>query len=266
MKQPLFQHFDPSEWPMVEQILDWQTQVGERYQRILTPFLNPRERYLVANVIGQSDTMTIAGDGGFQSAENQRLLLYPYYEEVSREDFGLQLFEIAYPKKFGALTHGQIMGTILGAGIQRNRLGDIVQREDEAGNVDWQVVVDREFAAMLAQNVTRIGKTSVKLVPLPLEDAYPAEADWKTQESSVSSFRLDTLLAEGFHLSRTKVKAFIEAGAVKRNWLETTNPAQVVSEYDILSLRGSGRMRLDEKLTETKKGNHWIRYSIIKSR
>lgn len=265
MKQPLFQHFDTSDWPFIEQILDWQRQVSERYQTVLTPFLNPHEQYLVKSVIGGDVSVRLDSDGGFAQAENQRLLLSPFYNEPTQEDFELQLFGIDYPKKFGTLTHGQIMGTVLGSGLKRDRLGDIVPNETAQGT-EWQLVVDAAFAPFLSQEITRIGHTTAHLIPLPLSAAYAAHTEWETHEASVTSFRLDTLLAEGFHRSRTKVKALIASGGVKRNWFETTNPAQVVSEYDILSLRGAGRMRLDEKLAATKKGNHWIRYSIIKSK
>ncbi|MDO4680373.1 MAG: YlmH/Sll1252 family protein [Aerococcus sp.] len=266
MQRDLFQHFDQSEWPFVEQVLDWETQAREYYQMVLTPFLNPREQFIVQSVIGQPDDLKIESAGGFLDAENSRLRICSSYIETAVADFQLQLFHIDYPKKFATLTHGQIMGTLLGTGIQRNRLGDIVSASDANGQLDWQVVVDRELDDFLRQTVTRMGHTRVELVPIDLEEAYPANTEWEVHESSVSSFRLDTLLAEGFHFSRTKVKTWIENGAVKRNWLETANPAQPVNEYDILSLRGAGRMRLDAKLSKTKKGNEWIRYSIIKSK
>jgi len=122
----IYQHFRKDEQPFIEQVIDWVLQVEKQYTPYLTDFLNPRERFILKTIVGQYDDVNQQTFGGFKEAEQKRALIYPPYYEPTAADYEITLIEIDYPTKFADLSHGQIMGTILGAGIDRNTLGDII--------------------------------------------------------------------------------------------------------------------------------------------
>ena len=53
----LIQHFRKDEQPFIEQVVGWQHEVEDRYAPRLTDFLDPRQRFIVASIIGQYDTL-----------------------------------------------------------------------------------------------------------------------------------------------------------------------------------------------------------------
>src|SRR5690625_5018594 len=122
----LYQHFRENERPFIDQVLDWAHQVENQYTPYLTPFLDPREQYIVESVMGQFDDIVMNSFGGYEAAERKRLYLSPSYFEPSQDDFQIRVAEIRYPKKFAELSHGQILGTLMGSGIKRETIGDII--------------------------------------------------------------------------------------------------------------------------------------------
>ena len=60
-------------------------------------------------------------------------------------------------------------------------------------------------------------------------------------------------------LSRGEARRLIEAGLVKRNHAELSQPDAPLREGDLLSVRGYGRMRVDSFDGLTRKGRHEVR-------
>lgn len=258
----ILQHFQPEEELFIEQVRDWRQQVASQYSPILTPFLNPRQQRILQQVIGKTSDCRIAFGGGVSHAENQRALMYPEYFTVQAEDFAVAVFQIHFAKKFNQLSHRQILGTIIGLGISRNRIGDIIAEDG-----DWQFAIDESLVDFLPLQLTHIGRVAVELERIndPAQ-FFTAQKDWQSKETSVSSLRLDAFVSEGLNISRQKAKNIIETGDVKRNWLKTTQPNQMVEKHDIISIRHYGRLRFDEVLTETKKGKLRIQLSILRNK
>lgn len=255
----VLQHFHPSEQEFIDKVLDWQDQVTSTYAPVLTPFLNPRQRIVLSQVLGRSDDFYYVFWGGYPEAENQRCLLAPNYFTWQYDDFSLLAIEIDYPRKFHHLEHRQILGAILKSGIKRDRLGDIINHDDV-----WQFFVDEAIAAYLSMEVKRIGRSPVSFECLTnAEQIISAQSDWTVRETLVTSLRLDAVISEAWHISRAKAKNLITAGAVKINWLLTESANNDIHLGDIISVRGYGRLRLDDIGQVTRKGKQRIQLGII---
>ncbi|MDK6914153.1 YlmH/Sll1252 family protein, partial [Escherichia coli] len=74
------------------------------------------------------------------------------------------LLEIDYPQKWSELTHSQILGVLTHLGIELDTFGDIINDE----NGKWQFFVKTELKDYFIEQVTRVGRTKVKLHDLPL--------------------------------------------------------------------------------------------------
>ena len=94
----------------------------------------------------------------------------------------------------------------------------------------------------------------LKTAPLPLEELeIPAQACRELRDT-VSSLRLDNVLAAGFSLSRGRAAEAVEKGAVQVNWTVCQKPDKPVAAGDTITCRGLGKCVLDSVGSPTKKG------------
>ena len=104
----IYQHFRVEERPLVDEFMALIAQAQTEYRPILTHFLNPRERYIIQTLLGNSDELKLEARGGYLAAERKRMLIFPSYYEPQASDFEVTPLEISYPQKFAELSHGQI--------------------------------------------------------------------------------------------------------------------------------------------------------------
>lgn len=229
-----------------------------RHRDRLTDFLDPREREIIATIIGNDEDVKYRFFGGAPFSERARARLVPSYLEVTEEDFELALFSVRYSHKFATLTHRDVLGALMNIGVKREKFGDIIIAADEI-----QIVVANEIAPYVEMNVTKIGKTTVRLEPIPLSAIIQPDENWVSSIATVSSLRLDAILGQVYSLSRTKVVPYIEKGLVKVNWKVIDKPDFIVAQGDYLSMRGYGRAKITELLGKTKKDKIRFRYERL---
>ncbi len=235
----LYQHFRVEEQSFVDRVSDWVHQVDYQYVPYLTSFLNPREQFIVESIVGQSDAISVAFFGGTAGTERQRALIKPAYIDETEAHYDISLCELSYPEKFSQLSHRDILGAILGTGIDRKKLGDIIHE-----NGCWQLFVDASLVSFLTLQVTSVGRTPVTLTEKPLREAVPITKQWQKKNIVISSRRLDVFIAGGLRISRDQAKQLIVSGKVQLNWTPTENVSEDVNEKDIISVRGFGRLTL----------------------
>ena len=96
--------------------------------------------------------------------------------------------------------------------------------------------------------------TRLHLEQIPLSALEAPEQKTKQIRGTVSSLRLDGIVAEGFALSRSRAAEVITAGKTELNYTLCTKPDRLVAEGDVISVRGLGKMRLEAVGGNTKKG------------
>lgn len=242
------QHFRSDEIPFLESIDNLSGQVENEYRPILTDFLNPRQLYILESIINRHDGIRFSTYGGYPNAELRRTIVYPEYFTPKNDDFKITIFEIDYPSKFATLAHGQILGSLMGAGIERNVIGDII-----TDGLRWQFMVQSEMADYVKTQVDHIGKIKVKLERVIPEQVIEPVDESEELTTTVSSMRVDALVSDGFHISRHHAKELIDGGEVRINWVATQRPDLELSTKDIVSVRGYGRIVINEIAGMTKK-------------
>lgn len=235
----LIQHFRKDEQPFIEQVVGWQREVEDRYAPKLTDFLDPRQRFIVASIIGQSEDLLVHTEGIFNNSERKRALITPPYFEPEQEDFQVTVFSIQYPSKFVVLRHPDVLGALLSLGMERSKFGDIRINENEI-----QFAVASEVADYVRSNLTSIGKVKVRIEEVGTLPLLQNEDQWIESSYTVSSMRLDVVLATVLKISRQKSQSLISAGRVKVNWTVREGVAFELHEGDILSARGYGRIKV----------------------
>ncbi|RYL95405.1 RNA-binding protein [Sporolactobacillus sp. THM7-4] len=254
----VYEHFRPEERPLVDHFLDWKEQVSRRYTQKLTDFLDPREQEVLRVLIGNSDEVRLAFSGGFAQSERKRALILPPYNPAEESDFELSFIEVDYPSKFTTLSHPELLGALTGTGIVRGKLGDLLF---SAGRI--QFVAAKEIESYLLMNVTSVGRTPVTCRTIERQSLIHKEENWQEREGTISSLRLDTVLAEMYHLSRTKVSESINQGHAKVNWRVIEKKDFEVRPGDVLSLRGYGRSKIISVNGFTKKNKIRLRYGKL---
>ena len=213
-----------------------------------TGFLSAREQMLVAQLFPHDPPLFFGGCAG---AERKVCCYLPDYLDeawLTSDDSPLAAIRAAYFEA-DALSHRDFLGALMGAGVARDTVGDIYV---SPGQCDF--VVLRDLQSYILQNLTGAGRTKLTLAPLPLAALSAPQAAVKMRHDTVSSLRLDSVLAAAFSLSRGKAAALIEAGRVELNHTLCQKPDKPVAPGDIFSVRGLGRARLDSVDGTTKKG------------
>jgi RNA-binding protein YlmH len=191
--------------------------------------------------------------GGYEFSERQMVAFLP--DALCYEyEYPISILKISpLQKKFSEkLSHRDYLGSILNLGIERSKMGDILVEDDYA-----IMFVHESLQSFMIEEVTRIRHTSVMVTPLQNQEFHyiPKVEEIK---GSISSVRLDSLLALAFHSSRSKLVAFIEGGKVFVNGKLVISNGYQVKENDIISVRGLGRFRYKEMTNQTKKGRCFV--------
>jgi RNA-binding protein YlmH len=216
-----------------------------------TPFLTPPEAALVKAAAGRAG-VAFALSGGYEGAERCVARFCP--EDAEPEPFPVSALEIRWRLQ-QAPEHRDLLGAVMGLGVQRNRVGDIVPDGERAF-----LFADASLAEMILQNLREAGRAKLAVT---LADGVPvtAAAEGEPRRGTVQSPRLDALVAEGFGLSRGAAAELIESGAVKLRHAPVLRPDARVEAGDAISVRGYGRLRIDEYGGETRKGRIPVRYA-----
>jgi RNA-binding protein YlmH len=218
-----------------------------------TPFLSPHERVLVEKLIAASGYPRAQFLGGYEEAERRICVFLPdWMEEATPEDVGLCAIQATW-KDGRALTHRDFLGSLMGMGITREKLGDFLVGE---GRCD--IILLEELQNFLLQNLESAGRSKLQVKELPLDQLEIPVAEVKTIRDTVATLRLDAVAAAGFSTSRSKMVDYISAGKVNVNWQECTKPDFQLAQGDTISCRGLGKCQLTEVKGLSKKGRTMI--------
>lgn len=230
-------------------MLDLAQQALRDDKAVASDFLDPREREVAQSVLGSIREVSYRAFGGYPRAERQRLLIYPEYESPEELEEPVAALDIEILGDREAVGHRDCLGALLGTGLDRGKIGDIVK-----SSRGFQAVVAVEVADYLAGQLTRVGKTPVNVRRIDPEQLEVEPERVKEVRGTVASLRLDAVAAVGFGVSRTRMAREIKAERLKLNWKPVRDPDTEVAEGDVLSMRGRGRVVVAAIEGTTRKG------------
>lgn len=214
----------------------------------LSGFLDPYGAEIAETVAANYDGLAVQFDGGYLGAERQRAA-FCHGAFGGRPDFSIVAVRASWNGDFLRLTHRDVLGALMGLGIEREMTGDIFVSAGAA-----RILTDKKMAGFLVEHLTTIGAASVETELEDLQNITPREERTKDIRATVASLRVDAVAAAGFGVSRSRAAADIEADKLKLNWQSVKNAAQSLKAGDILSMRGRGRVEVVEIGGQTKKG------------
>lgn len=226
-----------------------------------TGFLDMRQRTLAENLI-KNRGIRYNFDGGYEDAERTVLVFLPdyvyNYSDMEKEDRPVTVIRAALDKKAKPLTHRDYLGSLMGLGIKRECVGDILVGKDGA-----DIVVLKEIADFLVMNYGQAGHTYLSVSEVDLSELREPEYIIKEKTDTVASVRLDNIVPVAFGGSRTTAAAAIKAGLVFVNSLQTMKADFRLKEGDKIVLRGKGKAVLKEVGGESRKGRVYVKVEVF---
>jgi|SRR5690554_2903033 len=255
-RERLLTHTTGSDRILASRLLDQVDLSLKRVGPVATDFLDPREQEVVKDLLHFVPEIKFLVFGGYRRAERQRLVLIPPFyltESVEPPLAYLSIKPISAGQDKLVFGHRDVLGSLLGLGLKREKLGDIISVEGEA-----QVIVAEEIGEFIAVQLTQVGSVQVKADRIDPEQLNTPPERIKEIKTTVASLRLDAVAGLGFGVSRTRMVREIKAEKVKVNWRPITSPNYQVKVGDILSIKGRGRVVLAETTGLSKKGRTGI--------
>lgn len=195
--------------------------------------------------------------GGYDCAERQMVAFLPdalYY--IWEYPIRAIRFTPLHPKFAEALTHRDVLGTLMSLGIKREMLGDILMLED--GIV---IFCTDSVSSYLMESCTKIRHTNVTAQQISTAD-FHYHPVFLEKDGTVSSLRLDSILADICKLPRSGAQKIISEGNTFINSKRIQQNDYLCQNGDILSVRHYGKFQLETTDGVTKKGRVKYRYKV----
>ena len=190
--------------------------------------------------------------GGYNGASRNMLGFFPDWAEPDTGEFPISAVKFTN-KSDKKLSHREYLGTIMSLGIDRRKIGDIAVSDSGA-----YVFASSDIAGYIAA-IDKISRCGVKAEIVPLSECEIAEPEFELIGIVAASMRLDAVVASVLKLSRKNASDFITSGRCFVNHFEILRTDYGLSEGDLLSLRGFGRVEIVGAEGETRSGRLHIK-------
>ncbi|MBO7422733.1 MAG: hypothetical protein J6T99_05040 [Oscillospiraceae bacterium] len=204
-------------------------------------FLTPAECYLLETRKLPVGEAKLVFSGGRDDCERKVAFFLPYYLQETDFDIGEIIKAVKIRSYFGKPGHRDYLGAVLGLGIERDRIGDLLLFDDTAYLFCLSSVV-----SVLLRELEKVGRISVKTEQIALTDVPVSERKTKKITFTVKSLRLDAVTGDLFGVSRTLAAEMIREGAVTLNYTICEKVDAPVKEGDTLSVHGKGKGRISQ--------------------
>lgn len=215
---------------------------------VYSDFLSPYEASVAKKVLDRVKDVFYKLTGGYEGAERAiTVISSDFIEEDIPYSTPISLLRIT-PVIDNKLSHRDYLGSLIGLGIKREKIGDILVNETFA-----DVFVIDKIAEYILYNLDKIGNVKVQCELCDIYQFTPPQKKERSINTTVASLRADAVASSGFGLSRTKVMEYFKAQRVNVNWEVVQSPSKMLDEGDVISIRGMGRIVLEKVLGNTRK-------------
>ncbi len=249
-------NLDKDEQLLRRRLLDLANTAFNRGICMFSDFLNLNEQNIFLSLKNELPRIKYFTYGGFQDAE-RKILCFCGNDQINNIE------EINFPiacikvvplnQRFSdSLNHRDFLGAVLNLGIDRSKVGDILIDANEG-----YLFAHTTISPFILDQLIKVKHTMVSTSQIEEQD-FHYEAKYTEVVGTVSSVRLDSILAVAFHSSRSSLSGLIEGGKVFVNSKEILSNSYLLKENDVVSVRGLGKFLYAGTSYQTKKG----RYSV----
>lgn len=237
----------------VARVIDLAEQSIKTWEVVLTDFLSPPELAEIQQQFGRLTEVQLIPWGGYPQAERKRLAIARSELPLDQSQVAVTAFDIAGNFLFDPATHRDFLGAILGTGLVREKIGDIIV----LGERGAQAIIVPEMVEFLETQLNQVRSVPVKTQRIELSELKIREPKKKELTTVEASMRLDAIASAGFGVSRSKMADLISAGDVRVNWKDVSQASHIVKPGDLIAIRGKGRLEVGE-VAVTKKERYRV--------
>ncbi len=245
---------------LIAKILDKIQFTNQKNKVQTTDFLDGYEQKIVQRVLQQMGYKTAIFYGGYEEAERKMVFFFPdklidlieqplQNSKMIKQE--MKVVTIKLPKDLkGQYHHRDYLSGIMKLGIKREKIGDILVREDGA-----DILVQEEILAYLLTNLPELIRfQKAKIFSKEILELEVVSINFEIMTILVAQLRLDSVISELVHTSRTKANEIICQERVLVNYEIRTKNAVILQTGDILTIRGKGKFKIGEIISQTTKG------------
>ncbi|MEL6440484.1 MAG: photosystem II S4 domain protein [Cyanobacteria bacterium J06621_8] len=237
----------------ITKVIDKANQAIKNWEVVVTDFLSPPVLAEVQSILQNLTEIEALPWGGYSQAERQRVALSRPDLPLDQSQVELAAVDIAGNFLFDSANHRDFLGALLGTGIVREKVGDIIV----LGERGAQAIVVPQMVEFLSSSLTQVRSVAVSTQQIELSELKITPPKKKEMTTVEASMRLDAIASAGFGMSRSKMASAIAAKDVRVNWKEVTQSSHNVKEGDLISMRGKGRLEIGE-VSVTKKQRYRV--------
>ena len=245
-----------------------------RGEAAVSLYLTPREaKYARIHLFARLRGGTAVLWGGYPEAERVRVVILPDYTEgladpaalmadpvAALADGGLEdLAEIircavcpmlVKGSGFRELSHRDYLGSVLGLGLERDAIGDILIPDAHSAIL----LTDSRVGDFLTTQMEKVATDTVKVSRLPEGTSLAGTRRLQPLNDTVASERLDCVVAALCNLSREKAQMAVKAGLCELDYEAVEDCSATVDAPAVISVRGYGKFAVHAFDGVTKKG------------
>ena len=234
-------------------VVDLAEQAVKTWEVVCSDFLSPPELMDVQQIFSRLTEVQIVARGGYPQAERQRVAIAHAELPLDLSQVAITAIDISGNFLFDPASHRDFLGALLGTGIVREKVGDIIV----LGERGAQAIVVPEMVEFLEMSLTQVRSVPVKTQRIDLSELKVREPKKKELTTVEASMRLDAVASAGFGMSRSKMADLINSGDVRVNWKEITQSSYQLKSGDLVAIRGKGRLEVGE-VAVTKKDRYRV--------
>ena len=236
---------------LIRRIRDLSERSEKTFSITHSSFLTPAEQYEVGLWL-KNKSIRYTWNGGYADAERKIVF---FHSEWNEEDIQPEQYVscIKITAGFGTPTHRDYLGSILGLGIRREWIGDIIV----SGNTAYIMCLNPADATV-ANELTHVSRYGVKCEKIPLVSVPVPKKLVKPLSFTVQSRRFDAIVGCIFGISRSRAVKLIAGGQATLNYKECDKNDAYVEDGDVISVRGFGKAVLIGQSGQSRKGRLFL--------
>lgn len=212
--------------------------VIDNYETRCTDFLNPYELREFLSIVKGVRQVNFHVSDEVDNSERKIVYVYPDYIQKEDVESSLSCILLKGNFKFRNVSHRDYLGSLLGLGIVREKIGDIFVHEDKA-----YIILMNNISDFVLYNMTKVANLTVKLEKVNTNEAIYCEPNYKEVSFTISTMRLDSVIAGLFNISRSVASGLIAGEKAAVDYEIVKNNSKNLAGGELISLRGFGRAR-----------------------
>ena len=239
---------EPEDHLLLARVWDKYEQTERKSIPSATVFLSPREQQMAQAMLNAAGIRSgYVFDGGYGDAERKILIFLPDWAEEPAGDELVFLRAAFHGEE--SLTHRDILGSLMGLGVTRERVGDILVSPHSA-----DIVAAPSLREFFLREWDQAGRVKLTVTEIERSGLCVPQAQVKVIRDTVSSLRLDAVAATAFSMSRGRAAELIAAGKVNLDHVPCLKGDKPVAEGAVITARGFGKAKLAQVGGLSKKG------------